>query len=95
MPWTLEHVDAAPIITIGILMASAQGSAHAAGPGLKESEVWELSDRYYEMILAGARQKGWSFPIEQIRHGYIRSHEEFRLQLIDRGYAIISDDASL
>ena len=83
------------LLLAALLTASAQVLANDAKPCLTESQVWDLSDRQYEMLLAGARQKGWSFSADQIKHGYIRHHEEFRLRLLNEGYGIVSEATSL
>ena len=91
----LRNLLFAAMLTALVQALANDALANDIKPRLTEAQVWNLSNRQYEMLLDGARQRGWTFPADQIKHGYIRHHEEFRLRLLNEGYGIVSDTAGL
>src|SRR5262249_45422560 len=59
---------------------------------VSEAAVRWLSDMTYAELLRQATSKGGNYTPAQIESGYRRHYEEFKLQLIDHGYTILSVD---
>jgi hypothetical protein len=60
---------------------------------VSETDARMISNMVYAQILGQAVRKGWRYTPEQIESGYKRHFDEFKLQLIDRGYTILVGEA--
>jgi len=56
---------------------------------VSEAEARIVSEILYTELVRQSFNKGRRFSREQIERGYRRHFEEFKLQLIDKGYVII------
>ena len=69
------------------------GEKSAPSKVIAESTVRFVSDLTYAELLRQAQEKGWRYTPAQVENGYRRHFEEFKLQLIDRGYTIVVGEA--
>lgn len=63
------------------------------GKVISQEDAQIVSARLYSAILIRACQNGWRYPLKQVRSGFKRHFEEFKLQLSNDGYTIVSTTA--
>jgi hypothetical protein len=75
-------------IFIAAMVLAGSAATDGKTKVVSEAAVRTMSDLTYEELLGQAVRKGWRYTPEQIKSGYSRHFEEFKLQLIDQGYRI-------
>ena len=60
-----------------------------------EVEAKAVSEFLYTELIRQAFNKGWRFTPEQMESGYRRHFEEFKLQLINQGYTIVTGEVGV
>jgi hypothetical protein len=86
----LSIVGIAAALAVAPVLA---GEKSATSKAIAESTAKFVSDLTYTELLRQAQEKGWRYTPAQIENGYRRHFEEFKLQLIDRGYTILVGEA--
>jgi hypothetical protein len=90
----IKSYFAVPVIAAMMLAGAAtSGEKIETARIVSEAEVRMVSDLTYAELLSQALERGWRYTPEQIESGYRRHFEEFKLQLIDRGYTILVGEA--
>jgi hypothetical protein len=59
---------------------------------ISEDALRLVSAEAYFALLRRAQANGWRYSLIAIQKGHIRHFEELKLQLLDQGYTIISDE---
>lgn len=84
-------------ITLALVFSGAppclSGEEERPGKVILQEDVRILSARLYSAILIRACQNGWRYPLKHVRNGFKRHFEEFKLQLSNDGYTIVSTGA--
>ncbi|MCV9961077.1 hypothetical protein OIU34_04115 [Pararhizobium sp. BT-229] len=70
------------------------GEEERPGKVILQEDARILSARLYSAILIRACQNGWRYPLKHVRNGFKRHFEEFKLQLSNDGYTIVSTGAA-
>jgi hypothetical protein len=82
------------VAVAALAVAPAFAGEKSSNPKLiTESTAKLVSDLNYTELLRQAIEKGWRYTPAQIKNGYRRHFEEFKLQLIDQGYTILVGEA--
>lgn len=85
-------------ITLALVLSGTSpclsGDEVTRGKMISQEDARILSARLYSDILVRACQNGWRYPLKQVRSGFKRHFEEFKLQLSNGGYTIVSTSAA-
>ncbi len=84
-------------ITLALVISGTpclSGEEARHGKVILEEDARLVSARLYSAILIRACQNGWRYPLKHVRSGFKRHFEEFKLQLSNDGYTIVSTTAA-